>query len=1509
MKISTTNCEQIQNGNIFCCLFEKFKNSSKFLLPLILFFGLIQGVFAQGTLQPACNIGGPLEACAKTSTANTSGDMVIDIDVARSGVGAILTYTLNPLLNSSGAFIRSVGPQVYHGPLDPVISLRNHTTQTLIIFPGTTGSGFDLLLSVENTESSPHTFCTCSKSVSVSQLTADSSYTPILCYGDLSTLTAEGHLSDQNAYTYKLLPSGPTNATGVFPNLPGSVAGITYTVEVESAEGCVEYTSQTITQPADNPVILNCPVNGSIGACSSQTQVDEAFNTWLNSFSFTGGTNTNMTRTPSSPNAPPICGGTVEVRWDVTQSCYPTATCSRTFTVGTPTPATITCGNNVTLPACSTQAEVDAAWTAFKLQGSASGGCNGSLTNNAPANPPSICGGSVDVTWTYTSSCEAPKTCTKTFAITAPTPATITCGNNVTMPACSTQAEVDAAWTAFKLQGSASGGCNGSLSNNAPANPPLICGGAVDVTWTYTSSCEAPKTCTKTFAITAPTAATIACGNNVTMPACSTQAAINAAWTAFKLQGSASGGCNGSLTNNAPANPPLICGGSVDVTWTYTSSCEAPKTCTKTFAITAPSPVTLTCPQNINLAGGLLTQTQIDTAYNDWLASVTYGGGCNPSISNNSSGAPSYCGGTSSVTFTVTSDCEAPKQCTATFTISQCASLGNYVWNDSNFNGLQDGSEVGVPGVTVTLYRCSNNSVVAVQLTGALGQYLFNNLTPGGYYVGFSGFPPNFVMTSQDAGANDAVDSDGNPLTGLTSCITLAAGESNLTIDQGINLPQASLGDFVWEDLDVDGIQDANEIGVPGVTVKLYTCGGTLVATQITGANGGYLFTGLAPGSYYVEFSNLPLLGGGFYYVFTPQNAPANSNANDATDSDVDINTGKTACVTLTAGQNNLTVDAGIYKEQCFESCTGNPAVGATIYTINANNTVTIRTTFKKTFVDNTYGTNAVGWGSSGHTFAQLVGSDHLQLQLLDKAGTVKLHLKIDYITLSTVSAQYPSGYRSLGVTGGDGSMIVGNAARVLSSTTSFEKNLNNANANYRLYTNSPATSPNTGYNVVDPQFNNWIFDVWYEVVVSLADFGTGNLAFDKPVIYSVHASPSKTGNNTECVQPCEPVTVAVTGTNGCGTGTCIGSATAVAAHGTLPYTYNWVGPNGPLAQHTASVTGLCPGTYSVTAIATVGGSATAQVVIGAPAPAPCGICYESCTGNSNVGATQTVTNNGDGTTTIRTTFAKTFVDNTYGTGAIGWGTAGHKFKDLTGSDKLQLALYDVGGVKRLEFKLDYLTDYKPVVAAKPSGYKSLGVSGGDGGMILGAAAKVKSVLTSMDVNLNNNGPSYYLTTNSPLTNASYATNLSAFPNWIYDVWYEVTVYNDAFPGGFGYPRITDVHASPSKTGNNTECVKICGTTPRTDSIKVVDGTDFEAYPIPFKDVLTIKYQFNYKTDVKIELINILGMTIFSQTDTDSYMNKELSLDLKAIIVSEQVYFVKLTTNRGSSIRKVISSK
>jgi len=60
--------------------------------------------------------------------------------------------------------------------------------------------------------------------------------------------------------------------------------------------------------------------------------------------------------------------------------------------------------------------------------------------------------------------------------------------------------------------------------------------------------------------------------------------------------------------------------------------------------------------------------------------------------------------------------------------------------------------------------------------------------------------------------------------------------------------PQSSsgvIGDFVWNDLNQNGIQDSGEPGLPGVRVRLFDCATDyLIATQFTDAAGHYRFEG-----------------------------------------------------------------------------------------------------------------------------------------------------------------------------------------------------------------------------------------------------------------------------------------------------------------------------------------------------------------------------------------------------------------------------------------------------------------------------------------------------------------------------------------------------------------------------------------------------------------------------------------------------------------------------------------
>jgi uncharacterized repeat protein (TIGR01451 family) len=101
----------------------------------------------------------------------------------------------------------------------------------------------------------------------------------------------------------------------------------------------------------------------------------------------------------------------------------------------------------------------------------------------------------------------------------------------------------------------------------------------------------------------------------------------------------------------------------------------------------------------------------------------------------------------------------------------------------------------------------------------------------------------------------------------------------------------ARIGDFVWRDWDNDGVQDAGEEGISGVTVQLFASNGTtLLQTKTTDSSGMYLFTGLNAGTYVVKV--------------TP---PAGHTQSFDPDSTVNHET----TVVLTASQSFLTADFG----------------------------------------------------------------------------------------------------------------------------------------------------------------------------------------------------------------------------------------------------------------------------------------------------------------------------------------------------------------------------------------------------------------------------------------------------------------------------------------------------------------------------------------------------------------------------------------------------------------------
>jgi hypothetical protein len=228
------------------------------------------------------------------------------------------------------------------------------------------------------------------------------------------------------------------------------------------------------------------------------------------------------------------------------------------------------------------------------------------------------------------------------------------------------------------------------------------------------------------------------------------------------------------------------------------------------------------------------------------------------------------------------------------------AAIGDRVWLDLNGNGIQDGGEVGLAGVTVRLLDAGGQTIDQTD-TDPTGFYRFTGLNPGVYSVVVD-VPAGYIVSPKNSGGT-AVDSDITAGTGATGTVTLASGDTNLTLDAGV-FQTASLGDFAWLDANANGIQDAGELPAVGVTVTLLSSAGAPLQTLVTSGTGSYLFTDLAPGSYKVRFGTVP------GYAFTL----ALQGADPALDSDVtSAALGETGLVTLASGEANRTIDAG-YK-------------------------------------------------------------------------------------------------------------------------------------------------------------------------------------------------------------------------------------------------------------------------------------------------------------------------------------------------------------------------------------------------------------------------------------------------------------------------------------------------------------------------------------------------------------------------------------------------------------------
>jgi hypothetical protein len=265
--------------------------------------------------------------------------------------------------------------------------------------------------------------------------------------------------------------------------------------------------------------------------------------------------------------------------------------------------------------------------------------------------------------------------------------------------------------------------------------------------------------------------------------------------------------------------------------------------------------------------------------------------------------------------------------------------IGNFVWDDLDGDGRQDGGEAGLPGVVVQLWNAAKNDLIDSAVTNASGNYTVTAPAAGNYRIRvllpalLDQFSPK-----DDAGAGDLADSDINssgPDFGFTDSFNIASNVISITTkDAGIikyrtptptrTPTPINVGNFVWNDTDGDGIQDGGEVGLANINVQLWNAAKTnLIDIATTNANGNYTLIAPAPGDYRVRVVLPPGAS------FTLKDAAADTQDSDFNPSGVNL--GFTDVYSFASNLISITsIDAGLTDVPSTPTNTRTPTRTAT---------------------------------------------------------------------------------------------------------------------------------------------------------------------------------------------------------------------------------------------------------------------------------------------------------------------------------------------------------------------------------------------------------------------------------------------------------------------------------------------------------------------------------------------------------------------------------------------------